>query len=182
MKRLFALLMLAALVIGCLAGCAGDTPATNGNDQPRQTHPTVLPNNGQHTPTQLLGNVSVTMELEGYPECYGGCYIDEATQVVVILVTDQDRTHAMLDSVLSLWEEDDYRFQETNLPYSALAAVQQQLEAARETLNQQSIEITKITIDAQNGKVIAGVTGLDSAKEQAVRAAVDSPLLQLQNS
>ena len=177
MKKMLALVLCAVLLIGLFAGCSQD-PA---DSVPTTTvAPTVVVD---PTGTTLLyNNVMQVLEEQSYPKCFGGCYLAEHTNVLVILTTDEEELKSLLKDTLSNWETDCYRFQDANVAYEKLLEVHQQVQDNMDILNAMGVPITSIYIDVMNSRVAVGIQNLNSGSTKAITELVKSPLLYLFNS
>lgn len=177
MKKMLSIILASLLLIGLLAACSKDPAETAPSTQ---TVPTVVVD---PTGTELLQrNILQLMEEQEYPKCFGGCYLEDGSNVLVILSNDIKELQPLLEATLADHEENTYRFQENNVAYIKLLEVYQQVQDNMDILNAMGVPISAIEIDACNSRVAVGIENLNSGSTKAITELVKSPLLYLYNS
>jgi len=177
MKKMFALILFATLLICLAAGCDGGAPEVNDGTTTTGSSPTpVADSKGSQ---QLGNNIIKLMKSLDYPAYYGGCYVDEEN-ALVILVTDTEQAKEGLKEALRSWEEQYYRFEAAPASYKELLSLQEQVRAIHGKLAELGVQVTSSYIGI--GHVSVGILELDDAKEQVFRQLLDSPLVELWDS
>lgn len=176
MKKILALVIIAVLFMGLLAACGQDPAETS---VPTTTAPATA--EGATGPVLLCNNIQQFMESQGFPKCYGGCYLDTETFCAVILATDVKEAKSLLKDTLKDWDKDDYRFAEANTSYQKLLEAEQKVQDAIDIWTAMDVQIASITIDVKNSCVSVGVVDLNSANSKAVRELVNGPMVTYYN-
>jgi len=176
MKKMLAFMLSAVLLIGLFAGC-GQEPAETA--APTTTAPATT--EAPKGLAKLCQDVKQFMEAQGYPKCFGGCYLDTEAYTVVILATDVKEAKSLLKDLLKDWDKDDYRFADASAAYQKLLEAEQKVYDSMEIWTAMDVQIASVTIDDMNSCVSVGVVDLNSGNMKAVKEMVNDPLVKFYN-
>lgn len=113
-----------------------------------------------------------------YDENYGGSYIDENGELVVILVNTQETE---CNKIRSVTENNSIKIEKCQYSYNELMRVIDTIADNFDYLLEYDVGIAKMYEDVYTNSVQIGVHKLDAEKEAKIREIVDSPCMNIFN-
>lgn len=128
---------------------------------------------------KLTANPGARGSLRRYEESYGGAYINENGELVVLLTENVDKNRRMIQE----YTEDDSIITKTCFySYNELMEVIDTLNGELRNLAEQGVLVDEMYDDVSLNRVIIRVRNLNDEKEQLVRDIIDSGCMVFRNS
>lgn len=117
---------------------------------------------------------------ETYPEYYGGAYIDEKGELVVLVTEMTNSVNAEVRQVTD--NSSQVYIESCEVSYNEMCYVIDYLTEKIDALRNQGIIIESISDDIMNGNVTVSIVNLTEEKEKNVRDLIDCSFLEFVNS
>lgn len=117
---------------------------------------------------------------ETYPEYYGGAYIDENGELVVLVTEMTNSVNAEVQQVTN--DSSQVSTELCEVSYNEMCYVIDFLTDRMEMLRNQGVVIDSICDNIMDGKVIVSIIDLNQSKEEVVREYIDCEFLEFVNS
>ena len=114
-----------------------------------------------------------------YDDNYGGAYIDEEGNLIVLQVNPSSQSVRQTKTITS---NNDLTILDCEYSFNELISVITTINDSLEYLLQQNIIITSMYEDVYSNRVIIDVLNLTSEKETLIRSLINSPCMVIQNS
>lgn len=132
---------------------------------------------------QLLNGLkSQTWSVNGktvYSECYGGAYLNDDGELVVLL---SKNTHANRERVKEYTSEPNLITETCTYSYNELQSTIDVLRKYRTELKENGVTISSMYVDVLSNCVVVNVREFNEKKENEIRKYVDSGCLVIQNA
>lgn len=116
----------------------------------------------------------------GYPEYYGGAYIDTATGELVLLVTDE-RSETLLTRSVDVTDA-AFRYEQCDVSLNEINEAIYIINAQLEELRNEGVFITMVCDDILNQRVRVSVQDLTEAKKQKILEVADYAFIEFEEA
>lgn len=130
--------------------------------------------------TNITYSLSSQTTEESYPEYYGGAYIDDNGELVVLVTEITNSINSKVRQATDYSPQVSTELCEVS--YNEMCYVIDFLTDKMDELRNQGVVIESIRDDIINGNVVIAIVNLTYEKEQAIRKMIDCDFLKFENS